>query len=99
MLPIERAEIWYPDGSVYHIPDDGTWAEAPPFGVQCVVYYHVSNPDKLQRITKDGGQENSDIYIWLGEGDLKDYKLGLWMDSEGYYRIYDLASKSSRPEV
>lgn len=102
MLPIAKAVITYPDQSTYTIPDDGTWAEAPPFGVECVVYYLVSEPDKLQTQTVDGGEENGDIYIWLGENSHPDYaghKMGMWMDHDGYYRIYDLARRRVSPEV
>lgn len=102
MLAIERAEIRYADKSTYRIPEDGTWAEAPPFGVQCVVYYHVAEPDKLTRKTVDGGEDLGDIYVWLGEDTHPDYrgwKMGLWMDRDGYYRIYDLARRSVAPEA
>lgn len=102
MLPIERADIIYPDGSRYRIPEDGTWAEAPPFGVQAVVYVHVPDPDKLQRITKDGGSDNGHVYEWLGEDSHPDYaglKMGLWMDRSGYYRVCDLETLTVHPEV
>lgn len=102
MLPIRKAIITYPDESTYTIPDDGTWAEAPPFGVQCVTYYHVAEPDRLQRITVDGGENLGDIYVWLGTETHPDYhnhKMGMWMDREGYYRIYDLARRRVSPEA
>lgn len=96
MLPIEKAVITYPDGSTYTIPDDGTWAEAPPFGVQAVVYYHVPRPERLDidYVTEDAG---SDVYWWQGEGEQKSHKMGLWMDSDGFYRVMDYASKMVMP--
>lgn len=93
MLPVESWRIFYADGSTFD-STMGTWAEAPPFGVQAVVYYHVP-PYK----TVDGGSGNGDVYTYLGEGDYEGLKMGLWMDSEGYYRIYDLARRSTAPEV
>jgi hypothetical protein len=96
MLPIKSWRIYYADGSSFS-SEDGTWAEAPPFGVQAVVYYHLP-PHK----TIDGGQNNGDIYTWLGEDSHPDYqgiKMGLWMDREGAYRVQKLAFESTTPEV
>lgn len=93
MLPIKSWRIYYADGSTF-TNLDGLWAEAPPFGVQCVVYYHV--PDGYKTI--DCGERNGDIYYFQGEGvDYRDIKMGLWMDAEGYYRVYDLARQSVAP--
>lgn len=97
MLPVDRAEVRYPDGSVYQVPADGSWAEAPPFGVQCVVYYHVPDPSGLQRRTYDGGE---DVYVWRGEQSHPDYaghKMGLWLDHDGFYRVQDMSR--TRPEA
>lgn len=91
MLPIKAWRIYYADGSTF-TSNDGAWADAPPFGVQCVVYYHVP-PYK----TLDVQPVDESVYEWRGEGELSDYKLGLWMDSEGYHRIMDLASRSVAP--
>jgi hypothetical protein len=101
VLPVESWRVRYADGSTFS-SEDGTWAEAPPFGVQCVVYYHVPDPARLQRITKSGGSDDGQVYVWLGEETGSEYegiKMGLWMDGEGYYRIADLASRRTRPEV
>jgi hypothetical protein len=92
MLPILRAAIVYPDGSKYWIPDDGTWAEAPPFGVQAVVYYHEP-PLK----TVDGGGSEGIYYYQADEFAGTDVKLGLFIDGDTYYRIMDLATKSVEP--
>lgn len=96
MLPVKSWRIYYADGSVFSSVD-GTWAEAPSFGVSCVVYYHVP-PYK----TLDGGQGNGDTYVWCGEDTHPDYqgiKMGLWIDREGHYRIQNLAFRSTAPEV
>ena len=101
MLPIKSWRVYYADGSEF-TSNDGTWAEAPPFGVQCVVYYHVPDPVKLQRITKSGGSDDGHVFVWLGEETGPEYegiKMGLWMDGEGYYRIADLASRRITPEL
>jgi hypothetical protein len=97
MLPIKSWKIIYADESEF-TSEDGTWAEAPPFGVQCVVYYHVPEPYK----TIDGGRDNGNIYLYFGERIHPDYqgiKMGLWMDRDGAYRIQDLATASTAPEV
>ena len=83
MLPIIGADIHYPDGSVYRIPDNGTWAEAPPFGVQCIVYYH---DDGLKTLSS-----GKDVYTWEGEYDGHDIKIGLFMDLDGFNRIIERA--------
>jgi hypothetical protein len=98
MLPVLSWVIHYADGSTFS-SDSGFWAEAPPFGVQAVVYYHVPDSDGLRRVTVDGGHDNGDVYIWEGDGHLEGVKMGLWMDRDGYYRIADLASRRTTPEV
>lgn len=89
MLPIKSWCIYYSDGSTF-TSKDGTWAEAPPFGVQCVVYYHEP-PHKTLDINSEG------VYIYQEEGFSNEVKLGLWMDSRGYYRIMNLARESVEP--
>lgn len=91
MLPVKSWRIIYEDGSEF-TSKDGSWAEAPPFGVQCVVYYDVD----ADRLTVDGGEDDGHIYTYEGE---QGVKMGLWMDTEGYYRLYDLARRSAAPEV
>ena len=83
MLPIIGADIYYPDGSIYRIPDDGTWAEAPPFGVQCVCYYHV---DDLKTLS-----HGVDYYYWEGDFEGLYLKIGFYMDLKGLYRIVEKA--------
>jgi hypothetical protein len=92
MLPIKSWRIFYADGSTFD-STMGTWAEAPPFGVQCVVYYHDPRPYKTLHTE---GNDASLYYFW-GEGDSENFKMGLWMDEEGLHRILDLARKSSEP--
>ncbi len=96
MLPIKSWAIYYADGSTF-TSEDGTWAEAPPFGVQAVIYYHVP-PYK----TIDGGYNSGDIYTFQGEDAHPEYegiKMGLWVDRDTHYRIQDLAFQSTSPEV
>lgn len=88
MLPIKSWRIYYADESTFS-SEDGSWAEAPPFGVQCVVYYHEP-PHKTLDVNPEG------VYTYQAEG-YPDVKLGLWMDAEGYYRIMDLAHGSVMP--
>lgn len=91
MLAIKSWRIYYADGSTFS-SNDGSWAEAPPFGVQCVVYYHVGNFKTL-----DVKAVDDSVYQYLGEADYEEVKMGLWMDTEGFYRIIDLAERSSNP--
>jgi hypothetical protein len=89
VLPIKSWRIHYADGSVFS-SRDGSWAEAPSFGVVCVVYYHVP-PYKTVDTVKSG------IYTYLGDIDGEPYKMGLWLDDEGYYRV--ISEAGSFPEV
>jgi len=91
MLPIKSWRIYYADGSTFD-STQGSWADAPAFGVQCVVYYH-------EPPFKDIHVEANDeaVYTYQGKGDNSDVKMGLWMDDEGFYRIIEIARKSSAP--
>jgi hypothetical protein len=91
MLKIKSWRIYYADGSTFD-STMGKWADAPPFGVQCIVYYH---PDGWKTIQSEA--DDKSVYTFLGEEELDGVKMGLWMDSNGYYRIIDLANKSSSP--
>jgi len=92
MLPIKSWRIFYADGSEF-TSKDGTWAEAPPFGVSCVVYYHVDGKYK----TIDNGGTEGVVYYQSDEFAGTDAKLGLWVDGETHYRIMDLAQRSVKP--
>lgn len=95
MMPVRAWRIFYADGSTF-TSNDGTWAEAPPFGLSCVVYYHTP-PYKTVDSGGDGG-----LMVWRGEDVHPDYqgiKMGLWVDRDGFYRVQDLASRSTMPEV
>lgn len=92
MLPIKSWRIIYADGSEF-TSNDGTWAEAPPFGVQAVVYYHVDDRYK----TVDVIANDESVYYYEADIGVGPYKLGLWMDTDGYYRILDYAHKSDSP--
>jgi len=89
MLPVASWRIFYADGSTFD-SGQGSWADAPPFGVQCVVYY-----DAQGRVTVDTASRDDSTYTWRGEGDEAGIKIGLWMDSDGHYRIVDAAGRSS----
>ena len=93
MLPVKAWRIFYADGSTFD-STQGKWAEAPPFGVSCVVWYHEP-PYK----TIDTQANDESIYVYRGEGEDEGYKMGMWRDSEGLYKVYDLAKKSSMPDI
>lgn len=91
MLPVKSWRIFYADGSTFS-SEDGTWAEAPPFGLTCVVWYHEP-PYK----TIDTGGTEGVIYYQSDEFSGTDVKLGLWVDGYTHYRIMDLARRSVEP--
>ena len=88
MLPVESWAVFYADGSTF-TSAQGSWADAPRFGVQCVVYYHDDG-----RITRDTSSQDESLYVWRGEGEQADIKIGLWMDEAGHYRIVNAAGRS-----
>jgi hypothetical protein len=89
MLEVKSWRIYYADDSTFD-STMGTWAEAPAFGVQCVVYYHVGGRKTYQVEGKDRS-----VYEYLGdEAGGSGVKLGLWMDNEGYFRVLDNAGGS-----
>lgn len=90
MLPIRGWRIWYADGSTFS-NEDGTWAEAPPFGLTCVVYYKADP----YRLVDSGG--NDGVFIYHGTGDLEGVKLGVWLDAEGCHRIHEAARNGDPP--
>lgn len=89
MLSVKSWCVFYADGSTFS-SEDGSWASAPAFGVQCVVYYHVDARKTVQVV----GQDRA-VYEYLGEGDYEGLKLGLWMDEQGFYRVLDAAGNSA----
>jgi hypothetical protein len=93
MLPIRSWRIHYADGSTFS-SDDGTWAEAPPFGVQCIVYYHAPKGVTFQEVGDDVS-----IYEFVGlpEGTDEHAKMGLWTDGESYWRVHDAVRRSVTP--
>ena len=91
MLPIKAWRIYYADGSVFD-STMGTWAEAPPFGAQCVVWYVVDGRKMIH--------SGKDVYAYEGDCDAAEpCKMGLWMDREGFRRIQEYARRSTTPEV
>ena len=88
MLPVESWTVFYADGSTFS-SRDGTWSQAPAFGVTAVVYYHVEDRKTLQVAASDHS-----VYEYLGQGDYAGLKLGLWLDADGFYRILDTAGRS-----
>ena len=93
MLPIKSWRIIYADGSVFS-SYDGTWAEAPPFGVQAVVYYHAPSGVTVQEV---GADVSIYEHIALPEGTDKSAKMGLWTDGESYWRIHNAVKLETTP--
>jgi hypothetical protein len=90
MLKVDSWRIFYADGSTFSSAD-GSWSDAPPFGVQCVAYYNTHG------VTLHTEANDESVYVYQGENELEGIKMGLWMDSKGYYRILDIARGSSMP--
>lgn len=90
MLPIKAWRFIYADGSVFD-STMGRMSDAPPFGVQAVVHYHVAPYKTL------AGPDASGVYTYHGAGEKEGCTMGLWQDDEGYYRILDMATRSVSP--
>jgi hypothetical protein len=94
MIPVERWTIFYADGSTF-TSADGTWAEAPPFGVFATVYYDISGVKHVRM-----EQHDNSIYRYLAgvegavevEGECvggSTVKFGLWIDNDEYLMLFD----------
>jgi hypothetical protein len=89
MLPIKAWTVFYADGSTFD-STQGSWAECPPFGVHAVVYF---TPEGVADVS-----DGLDIYWFMGEeAGGQPWKMGLWTDGDTYWRLYDLAARSSSP--
>lgn len=93
MLPVERWTIFYADGSTF-TSEQGTWAEAPPFGVICIVYYRPNGRTGFQEVGRD---RSIFTYAAQPEGSDDVVKMGLWTDGESYWRVHDLARREVTP--
>ena len=93
MLPIRAWRITYADGSSFS-SDDGSWADAPAFGLTCVVWYSVDGAT-LYRDVDSGGNEG--VFYARGEGALSGVKMGVWMDSDACLRIHEAARNGQPP--
>jgi len=103
VLPIERWTVYYEDGSTFS-SDQGSWAEAPSFGVHAVVWYNTAG------VTLDSQGLDDAIHYWIGpkpndissffgipQGSSEPVKMGLWTDGESYWRVHDLVRKEVTP--
>jgi hypothetical protein len=93
MLPIKSWRVYYADGSTFD-STMGSWAEAPPFGVQAVVYYHAPEGVTVQEV---GDDVSIYEYIGLPEGSDEHAKMGLWTDGESYWRVHDRVRRETTP--
>lgn len=85
-MKVERWAITYADGSRF-TSDDGTWAEAPAFGVFAVVYYDVSGKRLVQMEQCDDSRYRA---IFEGiEAAGNPVKYGLWVDNDTYHALFD----------
>jgi len=93
MLPVKAWTIHYADGSTF-TSEQGSWAEAPPFGVHAVVYYH---PDG--QVTRQEVGDDVSVYehVGLPEGSDAHAKMGLWTDGESYWRVHDAVTRAVTP--
>lgn len=101
MLDIESWMVFYADGSTFS-SEDGSWAEAPAFGVACVVYYHPND-----RITVQTEAHDISVYEWwpvdvprpTGVGQVSDgeTKMGVWISDEKFYTLINRATRQVTP--
>ena len=94
MLPVKAWKIFYADGSTFD-SSQGTWAEAPPFGVQAVVYYHP--PSGVSTVQEVGDDVSIYEHIALPEGSDVHAKMGLWTDGVSYWRVHDAVKRETTP--
>jgi hypothetical protein len=107
MLEVERWVIYYADGSTAawgcddgcneHTVHVASWAQAPPFGLNCVVYYY---PDDSFRMFQQVGNSTG-VFHFEGkaEGCEQPVKMPLWTDGQSYWRVHDLARQKFLPET
>ena len=104
MLPVERWVVWYGDGSTAawgcrpacdeHTVHVGSWAEAPPFGVHCVVYHHVDGTRLIH------AEQHDDSVYEIREGveaGGQPVKFGLWVDNDAYCSVFDAVRGMVKP--
>ena len=106
MLAVQRWVIYYADGSTAAWGcDDGcdehtvhvdSWAEAPAFGLTCIIYYYPENRQAWHQVGNSHG-----VFHFEGKAEGCDYpvKMPLWTDGESYWRVHDLARQSFTPEA
>lgn len=103
MLPIDSWIVFYADGSTF-TSEDGSWADAPAFGVHAVVYYNTrgSGVDRQGRDVslyhwKGPTPVDVAVYEGLPVGSEQPVKMGLWTDGESYWRVHDMVKKAVTP--
>ncbi len=85
MAPVDRWEIIYADGSRF-TSADGTWAEAPAFGLFAVVYYRV---DGTRLVQKEQHDDSRYVMVEGEEASGQTVKFGLWVDNDQYFKLFD----------
>ena len=108
MLAVDRWEVYYGDGSVF-TSDDGTWADAPAFGLICVVYYVAPDADSSTFAFRQTNAVDVSVYEWWPEAvptpearvDLTrradGLKMGLWVADEQHYEVMHRATLAVTP--
>lgn len=97
MVPVDHWAIIYADGSRF-TSSQGTWAEAPAFGVFAVVYYRIDGTRLIQMEQVDDSRYEWSEFVpkpdgWAtieGEeaaGSI--VKFGLWVSNDEYYKLFD----------
>lgn len=106
MIPVDRWEIFYGDGSTF-TSDDGSWAEAPNFGIICVVYYQPNGHKLVHQEAHDVS-----VYEWWPEcvpqpdsvavvesetdrGPVA--KMGLWVSNDQHFMVINAARQEVTP--
>lgn len=92
--PVNRWVIFYADESTF-TSDDGTWAEAPGFGLFAVVYYRVDGTRHTQMEQHNNSQF---VRFECEEAAGQAVKFGLWVDNDQYYKLFDLVHGEVIPQ-
>lgn len=97
MLPVDRWAITYGDGSTF-TSEQGSWAEAPPFGVFAVVYYDTAGVRHVQMEQYDHSEYRWPESLPAPEGAVEVHgveaaggpvKFGLWVANGEYFTLFD----------
>jgi len=95
---VDSWAVFYADGSTF-TSEQGTWAEAPAFGVFGVVYYQVGGMRLMHMEQRDDSQyrwpehlvakPTGAVEVHGVEAGGGPVKFGLWVNNDRYFTLFD----------